>query len=94
MRYSMGAEGEAPHHPTLDMTTFTLVRSETKHQPSARCTFQQYISEAGSKFVDVKMSYLYATGWEATMGKGDGYMSVRHAREFYWHLLEIGYTPA
>lgn len=76
------------------MTVFTLIRSETKHQPAARCTFQQFLSDAGNKFVDVKMHYLYDTGWGSTMGKGDGVMSVRHAREFYQHLLEIGYTPA
>ena len=77
------------------MTVFTLERSKTNHQPAARCTFQQCISETGRKFVDVKMLYFYAsTGWVGTMGKGDGYMSVKHAREFYSHLLEIGYMPA
>lgn len=75
------------------MTAFTLERSETNQQPAARCTFQPYISEAGKQMVNVKMSHFYAsTGWGGTMGKGDGCMSASHARDYYRHLLEIGFA--
>ena len=77
------------------MTVFTLQRSETKDQPAARCTFQQRISNAGMKRVDVTLQVFYpSTGWVSTMGRGDGTMNVSHAREYYRHLLEIGYDAA
>lgn len=77
------------------MTVYTLQRNETEHQPAARCTFEQQVSESGRKWVDVTMKFFYpAHGWVSTMGKGDGPMNVRHAREYYARLLETGYTAA
>ena len=77
------------------MTTFTLERPETQHLPAARCTFQQRVSESGRKWVDVKMLHFYpSTGWVGAMGRGSGAMSVKHARKFYRHLLEVGYAAA
>lgn len=40
------------------------------------------------------MLHLTNMGWGGTMGKGDGYMNVKHAREFYRSLLERGFTAA
>ncbi len=76
------------------MTVFTLERAATQHTPAARCTFEQEVSESGKKWVHVTMEELYSTGWSGTMGKGDGYKSVRHAREFYSRLLAKGFTAA
>ena len=76
------------------MTVFTLERSETQHQPAARCTFQQRTSESGKKWVDVTMLHLTTEGWGSTMGRGDGTYTVQQAKDFYMTLLERGFTAA
>ena len=76
------------------MTSFTLERGETQHLPAARCTFIPYTSESGKKWVEVTMLHLTNMGWGGTMGSGDGYMNVKHAREFYGRLLDRGFTAA
>ena len=76
------------------MTSFTLQRAEDQHLPAARCTFKPCTSESGKKWVEVTMLHLTNMGWGGTMGKGDGYMNVKHAREFYAKLLSRGFTAA
>lgn len=76
------------------MAIYTLERAETQHQPAARCTFQQRVSESGKKWVDVTMLHLTSKGWGSTMGRGDGTYSVRHAKEFYASLLDRGFAAA
>jgi hypothetical protein len=76
------------------MTTYTLQRSETRQLPAARCTFRQYTSESGKKWVEVTMLHLTTMGWGGTMGRGDGIYTVRQAREFYRNLLERGFVTA
>ena len=71
------------------MTAFTLERAETKHRPAARCTFTP-----DGKTVEVLMLHLTTAGWNATMGRGSGCYSVKHAREFYASLLSRGFTAA
>jgi hypothetical protein len=76
------------------MASFTLQRGETQFLPAARCTFNPYTSESGKKWVEVTMLHLTNMGWGGTMGKGDGIMTVKHAREFYGRLLDKGFTAA
>ena len=77
------------------MTTFTLERSETQVTAAQRCTFRPFTSEAGKKWVEVTVVEFYnSTGWVGTMGRGDGYYTVKQAREFYLSLLERGFTAA
>ena len=76
------------------MTSFTLERGETHRLPAARCIFKPYTSESGKKGVEVTMLHLTNMGWGGTMGKGDGHMNVKHAREFYGSLLDRGFTAA
>ena len=76
------------------MTIYTLERAETKQLPAARCTFQQRVSAAGKKWVDVTMLHLTSEGWGGTMGRGDGTYTVKQAKEFYMSLLERGFTAA
>jgi hypothetical protein len=72
-----------------DMTTFTLERAETQHTPAARCTFTP-----NGKSVEVTVLHLTSAGWGETMGRGSGFYTVKHAREFYAALLGRGYTAA
>jgi hypothetical protein len=76
------------------MNTFILERDETQQTPAARCTFKPYTSESGKQWVEVTMLHLTNMGWGGTMGKGDGHMNVKHAREFYASLLGRGFRPA
>jgi len=71
------------------MTTFTLERAETKSTPAARCIFTP-----DGKLVEVHMLHLTTAGWGDTMGRGSGYYSLSHAREFYATLLSRGFTAA
>lgn len=92
----MGTGGESFHHKPRAMTAtvYVLERPETQYQPAARCTFQQFVSESGKRWVDVTMLHLTSMGWGGTMGRGDGFYTVSQAREFYSSLLGSGFTAA
>jgi len=84
----LGQAGHEPAPPHRQMT-FTLERAETKSTPAARCTFTP-----NGKTVEVHMLHLTTAGWGDTMGRGSGWYSVKHAREFYATLLSRGFHEA
>lgn len=90
----MSTAGEALHHFSSDMTTFTLKRAETQSRPAARCTFKPFTTQSGTKLVEVTMEHLTNMGWGDTMGHGEGIYNVKHAREFYTSLLKRGFIAA